>query len=173
MNASSDFSDLNLQTGSVLEKQFETSYLPHVFNVTLPWCVGGPDFPRKQRFRRRFDELSPAVDLDTWVALMACRCESQMRAGWNFLPGIMSLLFAFRVNLGMSMSMNRALRRGADTSMADGDIGKATTRIYELPWTGEYMHNGQRLPIRGDISKIEQIIGLTDTEKALIRNYHF
>ena len=35
------------------------------------------------------------------------------------------------------------------------------------------MNNGQRLPIRGDISKIEQIIGLTDTQKALIRNYHF
>jgi hypothetical protein len=57
--------------------------------------------------------------------------------------------------------------------MADGDIGKATTRIYELLWTGEYMSNGQRLPIRGDISKIEQVIGLADTEKALIRNYHF
>ena len=104
---------------------------------------------------------------------MACRCESQMRVDWNFLPGIMSLAFASKVNLGMSMSINRALRRGADTSMADGDIGKATTRIYELLWTGEYMHNGQRLPIRGDISKFEQIISLTDTEKALIRNYHF
>ena len=79
MDAFSGFSDLKIQTGSVLEKQFETSYMPRVFNVTLPWCVGGPDFPRKERFRRRFDEASPAVDLDTWTALMACRCESQMR----------------------------------------------------------------------------------------------
>ena len=73
----------------------------------------------------------------------------------------------------MSLSINRALRRGADAATTDADIGKATTRIYELLWTGEYMHRGQRLPIRGDISKIEQIIGLSDTEKALIRNYHF
>jgi hypothetical protein len=79
MNAFSGFSDLNIQTGSVLEKQFETSYVPRVFNVTLPWCVGGPDFHEKERFRRRFQEASPGVDLDTWTALMACRCESQMR----------------------------------------------------------------------------------------------
>ena len=79
MDAFSGFTDLNIQTGSVLEKQFETSYMPRVFNVTLPWCVGGPGFPRKERFRRRFEEASPGVDLDTWTALMACRCESQMR----------------------------------------------------------------------------------------------
>ena len=97
MNAFSGFSDLTVQTGSILEKQFETSYLPRVFNVTLPWCVGGPDFKRKERFRRRFGEDSPALDLDTFVELMACRCESQMRTDWNFIPGIMSLGFASKV----------------------------------------------------------------------------
>ena len=69
-NAFSNFSDLAVQTGSVLEKQFETSYLPRVFNVTLPWCVGGPDFPRKPRFRRRFEDDSPAVTLDM-IALIS------------------------------------------------------------------------------------------------------
>jgi hypothetical protein len=89
-NAFSNFSDLAMQTGSVLEKQFETSYLPRVFNVTLPWCVGGPGFPQKPRFRRRFDDDSPAVTLDAWNAMMASRCESQMRADWEFNPGVLS-----------------------------------------------------------------------------------
>ena len=95
MDAFSGFSDLKIQTGSVLEKQFETSYMPRVFNVTLPWCVGGPDFPRKERFRRRFDEASPAVDLDTWTALMACRCESQMRHPLSSLDIYTFLTFIF------------------------------------------------------------------------------
>ena len=96
-NAFSNFSDLAVQTGSVLEKQFETSYLPRVFNITLPWCVGGPDFLRQARFRRRFDD-APAVDLDTWTTMMASRCESQMRTDWEFNPGVLSLTFASKVN---------------------------------------------------------------------------
>ena len=39
--------------------------------------------------------------------------------------------------------------------------------------TGEYEQNGRRLPVNGDISKLERVIGATDTERALIRNVHF
>ena len=46
-NAFAQCSTLSLRTGSILEKQFEASYLPRVFNITLPWCVGGPDFRRR------------------------------------------------------------------------------------------------------------------------------
>ena len=57
--------------------------------------------------------------------------------------------------------------------MLDEDVGNARTRIYELLWSGEAMQEGKRVPVRGDISKIEQIIGLTDAQKAILRNYHF
>ena len=52
-----------------------------------------------------------------------------MRTDWNFNPGLMSLCFASKVNVGMSLSINRALRRGADAATTDTDIGKATTRL--------------------------------------------
>ena len=170
-NAFAQCSTLSLRTGSILEKQFEPSYVPRVFNITLPWCVGGPDFPKKESRRKK--EKGPAIALDTWVALMASRCESQIRFDWEFLPGIMSLNFASKVNLGMSLSINRALRRGAGAERLDEDIGKAAARIYELLMTGEYEQNGRRLPMKGDISKLERVIGATDTERALIRNAHF
>ena len=32
---------------------------------------------------------------------------------------------------------------------------------------------GRRVPVRGDVSKLGQIIGLTDTQKAILQNYHF
>ena len=39
---------------------------------------------------------------------------------------------------------------------------------------GEYVDaTGWRLPVRGDISKITRIIGLRNTEKALLQNFHF
>ena len=40
--------------------------------------------------------------------------------------------------------------------------------------TGEYEDaSGRRMPVRGDISKISKIIGLKNTEKALLANFHF
>ena len=121
-NAFAQFSTLELRTGSALIDQFKTSYIPRVFNITLPWCVGGPDFPRQPRYRRT-EEDAPAVGLDIWAAMTACRCEAQFRSDWDFNPGIMSLAFASKVNLSVSMSINRALRRGADGGMADRAIG--------------------------------------------------
>ena len=75
-NAFANFSELELKTGSNLIDQFETSYIPRVFNITLPWCVGGPDFAHKPRYRRKFQEDSPLVSLHTYDAMMACRVEA-------------------------------------------------------------------------------------------------
>ena len=46
--------------------------------------------------------------------------------------------------------------------------------LYEKLWCGEYLDAaGRRLPVRGDLSKVHQIIGLTSTEKAMLKNFHF
>ena len=42
-SAFSRFSTLELKTGSKLVDQFQGPFIPRVFNMTLPWCVGGPD----------------------------------------------------------------------------------------------------------------------------------
>ena len=141
-NALSQFSTLSLQTGSNLMSQFETSYIPRVFCTTLPWCVGGPDF--KGSSWRRVGE-APIVSLDAYTAMMASRCEYPIRADWDFNPGLFSLAFASKVDLGQSMSIQRALRRGAHGPEADAEIGAATVRIYKLLWEGEYINAaGQR-----------------------------
>ena len=72
------------------------------------------------------------------------------------------------------MAIRRALRRGAGEEDTDESIGDATNRIYKLLHTGEYEDAlGRRVPVRGDISKIMKIIGLKNTEKALLHNFHF
>ena len=73
-SALSQFSTLQLKTGANLIRLFMTEYLPRVFCTTLPWCVGGPDFPRRARWRRSFED-SPMVSLDMYTTMMAARCE--------------------------------------------------------------------------------------------------
>ena len=79
LNAFGKFTELDLQVDSTLEKQFETSYIPRVFHSTLPWCVGGPDFPNAARYRRSSKEAEP-IFLDDFTAMMTARCEYQIRA---------------------------------------------------------------------------------------------
>ena len=42
INALGSVSMLQLRTGSNLLDQFQSSYIPRVFNLSLPWCVGMP-----------------------------------------------------------------------------------------------------------------------------------
>ena len=106
--------------------------------------------------------------------MMASRCEYQIRTDWDLQPGLFSLAFASRVNLGPSMAIRRALRRGAGEEDTDESTGAATNRIYQLLHTGEYEDAlGRRVPVRGGISKIMKIIGLKNTEKALSHIFDF
>ena len=87
--------------------------------------------------------------------MMAARCEYQIRADWDMNLGLWSLYFASKVNLGLSVSIQRALRRGAQAQETDQDIGAATVRIHKLLWDGEYVNAaGRRVEVNGDISKI-------------------
>ena len=53
------------------------------------------------------------------------------------------------------------------------DINKATTRFYELLFSGECEMDGKRRKIKGDLNKLPFALGLTAREKALLSNYHF
>ena len=72
------------------------------------------------------------VTLDMYTTMMAARCEYQIRAEWDFNPGLFSLAFASKVNLSQSMAIKRALRRGGGEEDTDEDIGHAAMRIYSL-----------------------------------------
>ncbi len=173
VSAFSKFSEVDLRIGSLLEDQFQTNYLSRVYPLTMPWCVGGPDFANKPRQRRCYAD-APKVNLDAFTAMMSQRCESQFRTDWDFNPGLWSLAFASKINLPTTMSITRALRRGGGAKEDEVKIGAAAARIYMLLRQGEYMDaGGNRRPVNGDISKIHQMIGLSNVEKALLTNYHF
>jgi len=170
-SAFSKFPRLELRTGSNLIDQFQGSYIPRVNNLTLPRYVGGPDLYGRPRWRRQFKD-APPVQLNKYTSMMAQRVEAQIRWDWDLIPGIWSLCFATQVNLGISLAIRRALRQGGEADESHQYIGQAAAKIYALLWQGEYTaEDGQRRSIKGDISKLPSAIGLTDTQRALMRNY--
>jgi hypothetical protein len=109
-----------------------------------------------------------------YTAMLAARCEYQIRADWDLNPGLFSLSFASKVNLGLSLSLKRALRAGGVCAEADEDIDKAIVRLYGLVWHGEYKDaSGRRTKVNGDLSKLPHLIGLSETQKAMLRSYQF
>ena len=168
-------STLSVQTGSNLIDQFQSQYIPQVFNVSLPWCVGGPDLERRPRYRRGLVEEAPYLSLDAFTAMIPARVESQIRWDTELTPGVWSLRFASQVNLGMSLAIKRALQRGHQDDSHKEDIGKATARIYQLLAKGKYKQPGtdKLLPINGDISKLSCCVDISRTQQALLRNYMF
>ena len=73
------------------------------------------------------------------------------------------------------MSLQRALRRGSAEDRSDRDIAHAAQRIYHLLLDGHYRcaHTGKLLQVRGDVSKLLQVQELSETDRAILKNYHF
>ena len=172
-HALSNVSQLTVHTGNKLLQQFDTSYVPRVFQLSLPWLVGGPDFDNQPRFRRKAEE-DPGLSLHTYTKMMSQRCEAQVRWDWDLNPALQSLSFASKVNLGMGMSLKRALfNLDSPDCNTDLQIGQAAKRIFDFLADGFYEEGGRRLAIRGDVSKLGRAIGMTSIDRALLRNYEF
>ena len=147
------------RTGSNLLDQFYESYLQHVFNITFPHHVGGPDMKGQRRFRRTCDGAA-AVSLDDFMKMMPSRVETQMRWDWDLIPAMWILWFATQVNLGVSLSTNRMLQASAAEERNESSIGAATAKIYDILWNGEYLRqDGAKVLIPGDVTKILQAVG--------------
>ena len=88
-SAMSTVSQMNLRTRSSLLDQFNTAYIPRVFNIQLPYVVGGPDFPKQSRYRRTYED-APSLLLDGFTAMMGARVEAQIRWDWELNPALRS-----------------------------------------------------------------------------------
>ena len=121
--------EMKIATGSNLVDQFVPSYLPRVFHLAMPYLVGGPDLPRHARPRRGNDNDSEFISLNKWVKFAASNCLTQFRWDWDLVPGAWSLNFASEVNTSMTLSINRAMKRGGADEMIDNIMHKHITNI--------------------------------------------
>ena len=61
--------------------------------------------------------------------MTVARVESQFRWDWDLVPGAWSLNFASEVNTSMTLSINRAMKRGGADEMTDNIMHKHITNI--------------------------------------------
>ena len=113
--------------------------------------------------------------LEKCVEIVSSRVEGNLRLDWDLIPALWSLLFASKVNTGAGMSIKRCLRRAVlGEELSDKTIAEATARILQLLRHGFYRDpTGKFTKANGDVSRITQLVGLSDQEQRLLRNYHF
>ena len=75
------------------------------------------------------DDDAPMVPLQTYTAMMARRVEAQVRWDWDLAPSLQSLSFASQVNLAVSLSYYRALRKLEDAHEAYADWPRDETPL--------------------------------------------
>ena len=127
------------------------------------------------RWRRRFDD-SPHLSLTNYTAMMARRVEAQVRWDWDLNPGLHSLSFASKVNKSVGIGLRKGLSRltEAHEEPSDTNVGLAMKRLYEMLQDGEYKDDsGKRKPIKGDMSKLHRLIGMSPLQSAIVRNMFF
>ena len=172
-NALASVTTMTTGAGSSLLEQFNTTYIPRVFNLTLPRQAGGPDFRGQGRRWRRHFEDAPHLELATYAAMMVRRSEARVRWDRDLNPGLQSLSFAPKVNLSVGIALRKCVNklRESHDAPADTEVGAALKRLYELLNEGEYFDDaGKRVPIRRDISKLHKVIGLSPLQQAILRN---
>ena len=116
------------------------------------------------------------MDLSTYVAMLGKRVEAQVRWDWDLSPGLHSLDFASKVNTSLGIGYRKGMQKLEEASQTPDDsrIGLAMKKLYDLLQTGEYLddHNARR-PIKGDVTKLHKVIGLTPLHQHVLRNVFF
>jgi hypothetical protein len=70
--------------------------------------------------------------------MLPTRCEAQFHVDWDLTPGVYSLAFITKVNHGVSISMERAMRKAGEDDEACDEraIEKMQLGCYTYPCTG-------------------------------------
>ena len=84
--------------------------------------------------------------------MCARRVEAQFRWDSDLNPGLWSLAFAGKVNLGLSMAYTKSLKRLQYLAEDDQQlgVGEAAARIYHLLWHGEYWDKARQKRLFAD-----------------------
>ena len=160
---------VTIQTGSEFWDQWQTEYLAWAFPFSIPSPVGGPDFPNKDRPRRKADAavLGPVPHLRS----LARRIESSLRNSWDLISGLRRLTFKW--HSVCQAPLYRAWRPKTNALQATPahEWVEAAKALYQKLQKGKYLTAGKTLkPINYDARKLWFAEGLTAPEAQLLRD---
>ena len=129
-----NWGDLEIQTGSKMIPQFESSYFSEALPFVFPHVCGGPDFFMQKRSRRSPD--APQVGFQEWVAGMARRAESQFRNDWTALPMMRHVLTVWQSEHTLSTLGVHEGGAGSALQASVSDKIAALVKLYEVLQNG-------------------------------------
>ncbi|CAL1151362.1 unnamed protein product, partial [Cladocopium goreaui] len=144
---------VTIQTGTEFWDQWQTDYLAWAFPFSIPSPVGGPDFPNKDRPRRKADAavLGPVPHLRS----LARRVESSLRNSWDLISGLRRLTFKW--HSVCQAPLYRAWRSKTNALQATPahEWVEAAKALYHKLQKGKYLTPGKTLkPINYDARKL-------------------
>jgi len=159
-------------TGNKMLDQFEPWYFGVAFAFVFKYCTGMPDWPefmKKRRYRRHAQ--APWVDFDMWVRIMGRRVEAQLARDWNFGFVSWNLLFRSTLNLSRSLFCHSSRdRHGVHEPISAESLGQGAIELCKSLW-GKYTDlDGRVREVRGDITKLRFVPGLSWAAKQLLQN---
>ena len=167
--ALSNYSDLQIQTGSDLVDQWESYYVSQAFPWTLPRMVGGPDYWPTRRWRRTEKDAAPVSPLE-FTRGMARRVEGQMREDWAFVPLIRNLFFRWQLLRTPKLSYQRHITMSRPAEDNPTELCNAGAGLYQKLWKGIYTVRGKKRKVAGDLTRLQHAEGLSSVEKQLLRS---
>ncbi|CAE7884649.1 TTC28 [Symbiodinium microadriaticum] len=166
---------LGIRTGSKMVDQWNARYLSHAFPFTLPYAVGGPDFPMKLRDRRidNQDQNVPASAMllpEQHAKMLAARVEGSVRNDWNLVPAIRCIASKWKAMCSSSMRfIKRSTARNRGPEYA-AELTAAASNLYKKLKSGTWNDGVRERAIGFDPSKLSMARNLSQTEQELVRD---
>ena len=160
---------VTIQTGTEFWDQWQTEYLAWAFPFSVPCPVGGPDFPNKDRPRRKADAavLGPVPHLRS----LARRVESSLRNSWDLISGLRRLTFKWHSVCQAPLYRAWTSKTHALQATPAHEWVEAAKALYQKLQKGKYLTSGKTLkPINYDARKLWFAEGLTAPEAQLLRD---
>ena len=98
---------------------------------------------------------------------------SQFRRGWNFAPAVWNYLFRTLVNLQPNAYMYATVdvETGSRRLLTNQELEKGARESYQLLDKGTYVDvSGAHKPVKGDMTKLKFVPGLSDAARKLLMN---
>ena len=167
--------EFTLRTGNRLLDQFRPQYFGFAFPYVFKFCTGMPDPPAwsaVERYRR--DESAPRVELQDWVQIMARRCEAQVCRDWVFGFASWNLYFRSALNLSRNLTLFSVPVLDEDArawkKLQPKDIEAGAIQLLKALQGNYISQGGKPKPVKGDVSKLPYVRGLTPAARKLVQN---
>ena len=163
-----------VSTGNAMLDQYEPWYFGVAFAFMFSFCTGMPDppeFQNKERFRR--SGTAPRVEHALWDSVMARRIEGQCIRDWQLGFVSWNCIFKSVVNLSRTLwSYATVVEKGQKRQVSAKDLECGAIQIAKA-LQGTYVDPtcpGRRLPVKGDLTKLKFVPGMSAVAKRIMQN---